>query len=96
MIETLAWASLVFGVLSVVFLALLVARRVYLERKERARSGVASLATLSPARLTTFGRGIAELSGRYDRVLLDLGAGVERPVRHLAAIAQRTLVVTND
>src|SRR5262245_23213172 len=60
------------------------------------RSGVASLATLSQVRLTSFGRGIADLSGRYDRVLIDLGAGVERPVRHLAALAQRTLVVTND
>ncbi len=60
------------------------------------RSGVASLATLSTARLATFGRGIAEISGRYDRVLIDLGAGVERPVRYLAASAQRTLVVTND
>jgi flagellar biosynthesis protein FlhG len=60
------------------------------------RSGVASLATLSTARLGTFGRGIADLSSRYDRVLVDLGAGVERPVRYLAALAQRTLVVTND
>jgi flagellar biosynthesis protein FlhG len=60
------------------------------------RSGIASLATLSAARLTAFGRGIADLSGRYDRVVIDLGAGVERPVRYLAALAQRTLVVTND
>ena len=60
------------------------------------RSGVASLATLSQARLTAFRRGITDLSVRYDRVLLDLGAGVDWPVRHLAALAQRTLVVTND
>ena len=60
------------------------------------RSGVASLATLSTARLATFGRGIADISSRYDRVLIDLGAGVERPVRYLAASARRTLVVTND
>ncbi|MGH6893759.1 MAG: MinD/ParA family protein [Dongiaceae bacterium] len=60
------------------------------------RSGVASLATLSQARLIAFGRGIADLSGRYDRVVIDLGAGVERPVRHLAALARRTLIVTND
>jgi flagellar biosynthesis protein FlhG len=45
------------------------------------RSGIASLATLSQARLTSFGRGIVDLSGRYDRVMIDLGAGVERPVR---------------
>lgn len=60
------------------------------------RSGIASLATLSQARLIGFGRGIADLSGRYDRVVVDLGAGVERPVRYLAALAQRTIVVTND
>ena len=60
------------------------------------RSGIASLASLSSARLATFGRGIADLSARYDRVLIDLGAGVERPVRYLAAAAQRTIVVTND
>jgi flagellar biosynthesis protein FlhG len=60
------------------------------------RSGVATLATLSTARLAKFGQGIADISGRYDRVLIDLGAGVERPVRYLAASAQRTLVVTND
>ncbi len=60
------------------------------------RSGIASLATLSSERLVAFGRGIADLSGSYDRVIVDLGAGVERPVRHLAALAQRTLIVTND
>lgn len=60
------------------------------------RSGVASLAALSGPRLAAFGRGIAELSARYDRVVIDLGAGVERPVRHLAALAAQTIVVTND
>lgn len=60
------------------------------------RSGVASLAALSGARLAAFGRGIAELSAGYDRVVIDLGAGVERPVRHLAALAAQTIVVTND
>ena len=60
------------------------------------RSGVASLATLSPTRLNALGRGIATLSERYDRVLIDLGAGVEKPVRYLSALAQRTIVVTND
>ena len=29
-------------------------------------------------------------------MIIDLGAGVERPVRHLAATAQQTIVVTND
>jgi flagellar biosynthesis protein FlhG len=60
------------------------------------RSGVASLATLSGARLAALGNGIAGLADRYDRVVIDLGAGVERPVRHLAALAAQTIVVTND
>ena len=60
------------------------------------RSGVASLATLSGPRLAALSHGIAALATRYDRVVIDLGAGVERPVRHLASIARQTLVVTND
>ena len=60
------------------------------------RSGIASLATLSPTRLNALGRGIATLSERYDRVLIDLGAGVEKPVRYLSGLSQRTIIVTND
>jgi flagellar biosynthesis protein FlhG len=60
------------------------------------RSGVASLATLAGPRLAALSQGIAALATRYDRVVIDLGAGVERPVRHLASIAQQTIVVTND
>ena len=60
------------------------------------RSGVASLATLAGPRLAALSQGIAALATRYDRVIIDLGAGVERPVRHLASIAQQTIVVTND
>lgn len=60
------------------------------------RSGVASLAALPAQRLAAFGQGIAMLSAGYDRVVIDLGAGVERPVRYLAALAQQTIVVTND
>lgn len=60
------------------------------------RSGLASLATLAAPRLAALSQGIAALATRYDRAIIDLGAGVERPVRHLASIAQQTLVVTND
>jgi flagellar biosynthesis protein FlhG len=60
------------------------------------RSGVASLATLAGPRLAALSQGIAALATRYDRVVIDLGAGVERPVRYLASIAQQTIVVTND
>jgi flagellar biosynthesis protein FlhG len=60
------------------------------------RSGVASLATLAGPRLAALSQGIAALAAGYDRVIIDLGAGVERPVRHLASITQQTIVVTND
>ncbi|HWA48064.1 MAG TPA: MinD/ParA family protein [Dongiaceae bacterium] len=60
------------------------------------RSGVASLATLAGPRLAALSQGLAALATRYDRVIIDLGAGVERPVRHLAALAAQTIVVTND
>ncbi len=60
------------------------------------RSGSGSLAALEPARLGRLMADLGQLSGRYDRVLLDLGAGIERTVRFLAARAQTCLVVTTD
>lgn len=60
------------------------------------RSGSGGLATLAPERLALIGGGLAALAPRYDRVVLDLGAGVERTVRQLAAQAGRCLVVTTD
>jgi len=39
---------------------------------------------------------LAELAVSYDRVILDLGAGVEPPVRALGALARVGLVVTTD
>jgi len=61
------------------------------------RSGSGALSTLDGEALEHL---IAELRGaasHYDCVLIDLGAGVERPVRRLAACADAlTLVVTEE
>ncbi len=60
------------------------------------RSGSGSLAAMDPARLGQLIGGLAELAGEYDCVVLDLGAGIEPPVRALAGLATIGLVVTTD
>jgi flagellar biosynthesis protein FlhG len=60
------------------------------------RSGSGSLANLSPDRLTALSKALAAMAPAYDRIVLDLGAGVERTVRQLAAQARSCLVVTTD
>jgi flagellar biosynthesis protein FlhG len=60
------------------------------------RSGAGNLASLPVARLTRLGAGLARLASDYDRAIIDLGAGIDRPVRYLASLAGTTLVVTND
>ena len=60
------------------------------------RSGSGSLATLPNDRLATLVGGLAELAPAYHRIVLDLGAGVERTVRQLATSTETCLVITND
>jgi len=60
------------------------------------RSGSGSLASLPAGQLTAVSEQLRGLSGHYDQVILDLGAGIERTVRRLAALAGRCLVVTTD
>lgn len=60
------------------------------------RSGSGSLASVPPERLKQICAGLVELSPRYDRVVLDLGAGIERTVRNLAAMARTCLVVATE
>ncbi len=60
------------------------------------RSGSGSLANLAPDRLAALTGELAGLAPRYQRVVLDLGAGVERTVRQLAARASTCLVITTD
>lgn len=60
------------------------------------RSGSGGLAGLSQQRLGDLRGAIADLSADYDRIVLDLGAGLERPIRMLAVQAGAILVVTTD
>ncbi len=60
------------------------------------RSGSGSLANIPLSRLQILGEDLALVSARYDRIILDLGAGVEKSVRQLAKAADTILVVTSD
>ncbi len=60
------------------------------------RSGSGTLANIPLSRLQIMGEDLALLANRYDRVVLDLGAGVEKSVRQLAKAADTILVVTSD
>lgn len=60
------------------------------------RSGSGSLASIPPSRLHLVTEDLVLLARSYDRVLLDLGAGVEKSVRQLARAAHCILVVTSD
>ena len=60
------------------------------------RSGSGSLATLPPNRLLGLRNELQQLGQTYDWVVLDLGAGIERTVRLLAAQSRACLVITTD
>lgn len=59
------------------------------------RSGIAGLADASSDDLDRLCRGLSLVGEMYDDVVIDLGAGVDRAVRTLAASAGRILVLTN-
>jgi len=60
------------------------------------RSGQASLSALPSQRLLMLRDQLMSLSEKYDVVIIDLGAGVDRTVRMFSAMATRTLLVTTD
>lgn len=60
------------------------------------RSGQASLSALPSQRLALLRDQLLEVADKYDVVIVDLGAGVDRTVRMMSASATRTLVVTTD
>lgn len=60
------------------------------------RSGSYGLANLAPAKLVALRNELQRFSQRYDWVVLDLGAGIERTVRHMAAQSRTCLVLTTD
>jgi flagellar biosynthesis protein FlhG len=60
------------------------------------RSGSGSLAGMSGAYMERMSTAMAGVSDHYDRVVLDLGAGIERSVLRMAAGAGLCLVLTTD
>ena len=60
------------------------------------RSGSGTLSALDPAHLETVLAMPRQGSAGYDDVLLDLGAGVERAVRRMAAVADVLLVLATE
>jgi len=60
------------------------------------RSGSGSLANIPASRLQLVADDLMLMARDYDRVILDLGAGVEKAVRQLARAAGTILVVTSD
>lgn len=60
------------------------------------RSGSGSLANIPLNRLQMLGDDLGLLAVAYDKVIIDLGAGVEKSVRMLARAAGTCLVVTSD
>ncbi len=60
------------------------------------RSGSGSLANVPLSRLQLLGEDLALTAKNYNRVIIDLGAGVEKAIRELARPAGTILVVTSD
>jgi flagellar biosynthesis protein FlhG len=60
------------------------------------RSGSGSLAAIPISRLIGLREALHAFAGGYDWVVLDLGAGVDRPVRLLTAHARTCLVIATD
>ena len=60
------------------------------------RSGSGSLANVPLARLQILGEDLALMAARYDRIVIDLGAGVEKSVRQIARSADTVVIVTSD
>lgn len=59
-------------------------------------SGTGALALLAPAAVNAIAQGVTALTYHYDRVVLDLAAGVDSTVLRLARDADRLVVVTTE
>jgi flagellar biosynthesis protein FlhG len=59
-------------------------------------SGSGALSTLQPAKLEQVLTALRAAASRYHHVVLDLGAGLERPVRRMTNFADRLLVVVTE
>lgn len=60
------------------------------------RSGSGALASMPASRLADVRTQLMGLTSAYDKIVIDLGAGIERNIRAMAKEAETTLVITND
>lgn len=60
------------------------------------RSGSGGLANVQVSRLQVLSNDLGLLSAHYDRVIVDLGAGVEKTVRSLISGAERCVILATD
>jgi flagellar biosynthesis protein FlhG len=60
------------------------------------RSGSGALSSIDPATLERTLADLRQEADRYDFILLDLGAGLERPVRRMSAWADTLLVLATE
>jgi len=60
------------------------------------RSGSGSLASMASQKLSDLRSDLVSVAKSYDTVIVDLGAGVERPVRQMAGPATFTYIVVTD
>ncbi len=60
------------------------------------RSGATSLATMPFEKLQGIAADLKDLQKNYDMLMIDLGAGIEQNVLHLASIAGRVIIVVTD
>ena len=60
------------------------------------RSGSAGLSSMPIGRLQILGEDLNLVSTNYDKVILDMGAGVEKPIRILSSLAQKIIVLCTD
>ena len=60
------------------------------------RSGSAGMASMPIGRLQILGDDLALLATSYDKIVLDMGAGVEKPVRILSGMAEKVIVLCTD
>jgi flagellar biosynthesis protein FlhG len=58
-------------------------------------SGSGNLAALPPNRLLNLGNDLIKFSAQYDKVIMDLGAGIDRTVRNLSNRASTIIVIAN-
>jgi len=60
------------------------------------RSGSGNLASLGAQKISEIRNNLSEIAPKYDAVVIDLGAGIERPVRQMAGAAAFSYIVIND